>query len=327
MILKKYNEIMAMPLKEEKYLVDKLILENTIGMICAPPKKLKSIFTQELAIACSSDKEGLFLGKFKTRPCKVIIIDKENTFNKIHKRLDKLTRTDEVKDLNLWVIKNSSDHNLLFYNKESANQDNETTYLIKQLKPIKPDILILDSLIRFHTSEENSSTEMSKVYNVLDRIRTELNCTIICIHHTNKLGKSRGSSDLQAMVDWQYRIDTNNKKKYILTVEECRDKQELDGFEFLFWEDETTNKLHLQFEKYITSQDDYKGGPRIYMKDEAKKNILDYIENYSITEFETKDIKTWYPKMKGNAKSDALKELVEKDEFLAKTGQGKYIVI
>jgi len=83
-------------------------------------------------------------------------------------------------------------------------------------------LIVIDTLRRFHTAEENSSGEMSEVLNVFEKISKKTGASFLLIHHTNKAGakisdeqtSSRGSS---AIIDnARYQIAMS-----IMTKEQC----------------------------------------------------------------------------------------------------------
>lgn len=58
-------------------------------------------------------------------------------------------------------------------------------------------LIVLDTLRRFHLGDENSSSDMNQVLNVLDAISTETGCAIVFIHHANKGSAYQGTGDMQ----------------------------------------------------------------------------------------------------------------------------------
>ncbi len=73
----------------------------------------------------------------------------------------------------------------------------------------RPAVIIIDCLIRVHDAEENSASEMSKVFKRVKSIVSKFECTIVIADHHRKPGKNstsqdyslRGSSDKMAIAD------------------------------------------------------------------------------------------------------------------------------
>lgn len=58
-------------------------------------------------------------------------------------------------------------------------------------------LLILDTLRRFHIEEENASGPMSLVIGSMEKIALETGCSIIFLHHANKIAALSGAGDMQ----------------------------------------------------------------------------------------------------------------------------------
>lgn len=74
---------------------------------------------------------------------------------------------------------------------------------IAAVKPLKPALVILDTLARCMVGgDENSARDMGLAVAAMDRIRVQLGATVLVIHHTNKAGTSeRGSGALRGACD------------------------------------------------------------------------------------------------------------------------------
>ena len=88
----------------------------------------------------------------------------------------------------------------------------------------KPALVVFDSLIRMHSAEENSSTEMARV---MRRFRLLSNmATVLLIHHSGKAEQdprrlSRGSGDIVAAVD-QELVLTRDGEELVLQSAKTR---------------------------------------------------------------------------------------------------------
>ncbi|MDO6454402.1 helicase RepA family protein [Neptunomonas phycophila] len=84
-------------------------------------------------------------------------------------------------------------------------------------------LLIIDTLRRFHVEDENSSSAMARVLAGLENIAHRTKCTIVFVHHTNKLvssldssmpqQSSRGSSVLVDNIRWQAYLSIMSEKE------------------------------------------------------------------------------------------------------------------
>lgn len=83
----------------------------------------------------------------------------------------------------------------------------ELGQFIEEAKPLAPKLVVIDTLARSMTgSDENSTRDMGMFIAACDRLRVELNCTVLIIHHTGKGGiTERGSSALRGAVDVMFK--------------------------------------------------------------------------------------------------------------------------
>jgi hypothetical protein len=81
--------------------------------------------------------------------------------------------------------------------------DSEFELFLGQLKSICPRFIVFDTLARAMLGyDENSTRDMGLFVNRTDRIKNELDCSILLIHHTNKAGLvERGSIALRGACD------------------------------------------------------------------------------------------------------------------------------
>ena len=85
----------------------------------------------------------------------------------------------------------------------SIDIDDDYRGLQSLIEDAKPDVLVLDPLIRFHSQDENSSTAMNVVFRRFRELIANYNLSIIIVHHTGKntsLG-GRGSSLIRGEYD------------------------------------------------------------------------------------------------------------------------------
>ena len=105
------------------------------------------------------------------------------------------------------------------------DRDTDQQRLLATVANIRPDLLLLDPLVRIHSRDENSSAEMSALLGFLRRLQREQHCAVILVHHTRKNGSSsqpgqalRGSSDLHAFGDSNLYLSRSHGR-LTLTVE------------------------------------------------------------------------------------------------------------
>lgn len=190
-----YEEIVEMPEIPTTYLIEDLIVEDTICMLSGESGIGKTWFYLELAVKLATGQ--LFLDKYKGQKYGTLIIDKENKMSMIKNRLAMLTRE---KDLNIHVTNNQ----------EIILSDDWINMIIETCHRLNLRMVVFDSLRRVFVGNENNSDEVNEIYKKLHKLR-EAGITVLLIHHHNKgENKSpRGSSDLVNQLDIHLALEKN----------------------------------------------------------------------------------------------------------------------
>lgn len=190
------NHLMAQNFPPVEWLVQDLIPEDAVVLLSAPPASFKTWFALELAKSVASGTK--FLDKFATKPTNILIMDAESGDRQLHDHFKKLHVDPE---LNIYYADCCG-----WYLDEKTAMELETECYEKDI-----NLIIFDSLVRFHNSDENSAKEMSKVFEEFTHLKKHgITSLILC--HTRKGGinpKSqrsdmeaiRGSGDILAACD------------------------------------------------------------------------------------------------------------------------------
>jgi hypothetical protein len=159
----------------------------------------------EMAIKVARGKK--FFNHFETEQTGVLIVDEESGERLLQERI-KLLQTDE--NLPIYYLSRNSRK----MNEEYVNDILETCHE----KGIK--LVMFDSLIRFHSADENASSQMSQVLDCFKRL-ADAGVSCLVLHHNKKKTKlddnsggelMRGSSDILASCDIHTVIKKKEKK-------------------------------------------------------------------------------------------------------------------
>jgi hypothetical protein len=189
-------------IEDQPWWIDGLVPMQSLVMFSAPAGSYKSTLACALG---SSISAGVPFGGKTTKKGKVIYVDKENSKYVLKDRLKRMFKGSE--DFALWSTFTDTPP-------PSLTGEGFKTYL-EYAKIF--DVIIFDSLRKFHRFEENSSTEMEQVMTSLLKLR-ENGCTIIILHHRgkNELQKYRGSEEILAATDLAYSI---SREKDLITLD------------------------------------------------------------------------------------------------------------
>jgi hypothetical protein len=221
--IKKLDELMAQNFPEQEYVIDRLVPDASITILSGASGSFKTYTLLQMAISVASGES--FLDQFKTQQSGVLIIDEENGERLMQKRLYQLRASE---DLQIYFTPRMG------FELTDENIDNIQlscrTYGIK--------LLIIDSLIRIHSSDENSAREMARVFKQLRRF-TEEGIAVLVTQHNRKPSANgggagnemRGSTDIRAAIDSH--VGVTRKNKWYLTFDQTKQRYdvELDPFE------------------------------------------------------------------------------------------------
>jgi RecA-family ATPase len=138
------------------------------------------------------------------KPWRVLLIEQEIGEDGLRKRLRGIVSEEQALGAPFYI--RSKDTQFRLDTSEGLAKIEE------DIANIRPDVLILDPLSKFHGLDENSATEMGKVMRVGDYLIQKYGCAILYIHHTGLAAfdkenprrggaRLRGSSAIFADVD------------------------------------------------------------------------------------------------------------------------------
>lgn len=95
----------------------------------------------------------------------------------------------------------------------------------------RPGLVVIDTLARCFTGDENSVEAMSLFVGGVDVLRA-LGCTVLILHHTgHKKGRERGSTALRGAVDTMLFLESEAGAKLLLSCQKQRDAEHFDPVE------------------------------------------------------------------------------------------------
>ena len=189
-----YNSLdLSVPPPPYDWLVEGLICRGDTTLLVGEPNVGKSWISLSLAVSMANGKDN-WLGMNMHSHGKVLYVDEENPHDVVYNRLHKLGMT--------------SFDNLRYLHRQGVRLDRNFDKLLDEAITYQPSMIVLDSLTRFHTRDENNAGEMAGLFNdSINVLCRETGAAVIILHHTNKSEstssyvRTRGSSDIGAAVD------------------------------------------------------------------------------------------------------------------------------
>lgn len=201
----------------QQWLIEGLWAAAGVGLIGGAPKCCKSWLGLEMAVSLASGTPCL--GAFMpARKGTVLLYMAEDAACVVRSRFEALCRHHAVDlgALEIFVITQSS------LRIDLASQQRR---LRKTLEKIRPDMLLLDPLVRLHRIDENSANEVSALLGFLRSLQREFHTAVVLVHHARKNGSAnqpgqalRGSGDLHAFGDSNLYL-RRHRKQLLLTLE------------------------------------------------------------------------------------------------------------
>lgn len=165
-------------------------------VIGGDPASRKSWIAEHIALCVATGKR--VFGEFQVEPCNTLYVDQENGRGFIIRRFAQLNdgETESLPD-NLFLV---------IYEDIRLDEPKDKIILQELVKEKEIGLVVLDSLARFLSGDEDRSSDMRRLFdNVKDLFRNDEEVSVLILHHLKKeRGKSsmlslRGSGDLSAM--------------------------------------------------------------------------------------------------------------------------------
>ena len=291
---------------EPKWIIKDLLPENGITILSGDPGSFKTWSTLYFAI-CIANGNPVY-NHFETRKGNVLIIDEEDGSPLLRKRATLLSAN-----------KKSNIYFMIMSGFKTDNND-QIEKLFRNIKKYKIKVVIIDSLVRIHLGDENSSRDIAKVFEVLRRLNAK-GVTVFLNHHNRKKSADqktdrssmRGSSDILAAIDCHLQIERKGNQLFISQTKNRLD-QEIKPFVVNFVSDE---------EKMIFTYAGEDLTPQ-HKSDEAQNQILKILTDKSDWVDRAEIDNKLNGKIGKNSIGTALKELVSNEEILfTKSIKGK----
>jgi hypothetical protein len=191
---------LAHELPEQRWLIRDLWASEGVGVIGGSPKCLKSWLGLEMAVSLASRTPCL--GRFEPAlQGRALVYMAEDAIPDVRFRLESLCSHHKVDlaSLDIFVITAST---------LRIDLPSDQQRLMATVDAIRPNLVLLDPLVRLHRQDENSSADMSALLGFLRQLQRELQTAVVLAHHARKNGPVgqpghalRGSSDLHAFGD------------------------------------------------------------------------------------------------------------------------------
>jgi DNA-binding transcriptional ArsR family regulator len=197
------GELLARDMPDFVRTIDGLLNRGEMMVIGGPPNVGKTWVIMDMMVAIATGTQ--FLEHFKTIRTPILFIDEEGSERGNKARFSMLLegREDFSADDIPIHAKISSGIRLDAPSGKAA--------ITRLLERYRPGVVFLDSLVRVHGGEENSSRAMADFFRMCKRLMDSYDCSFVFTHHIRKPGSDpgkddpaymlRGSGDIQGFPD------------------------------------------------------------------------------------------------------------------------------
>jgi hypothetical protein len=220
------NELEIQP-PDKLWLIEPLWAQCAVGIIGGAPKCCKSWLGLDMALSVASATPCL--GHFAVKqPGPALIYLAEDSNGAVRTRIEALCvhRRLDIDRLNLYVITASTLRLDLEHDQKRLNAT---------VAALRPNLVLLDPLVRLHRLDENSAADISKLLGFIREMQRTYDTAVVLVHHASKKHRAqpgqalRGSSDLHAFGDSNAYL-ARHKQRIVLTLEH-RAAKSIDPFE------------------------------------------------------------------------------------------------
>lgn len=293
------------------WVIQDLLPSGCLTILSGRPGNFKTWLTIYFAI-CISEGISVF-GVFPTKKSKVLIIDEEDSGALIKDRLIKLG------------IKDKTEISLSIMTGFKADNEERMNILIQEIKRRGISVVIIDSLIRIHSGDENSAKDMANLFTQISRLK-KIGITVLINHHHRKSQNNqdsdnqsmRGSVDILAALDCHMMI---NRKGDDLIITQTKNRYKPEIKPFIITPTNEENNIIFNY------KEDYKNNVQIKVSENAQ-NVLTAILQQEKPIAQTELAKQFKGAIGENKLWTILKELEEskKIQLIIKDKKKKYYI-
>lgn len=170
------------------WLVPGVIPQPSITILGGLPGIGKSLCALDMVLEFASESPS-WLGFFPMTKRRVLYIDEESAPIQLCQRLNSMKAAKG--EINLEGINFLVGENIKF------TSSRDLAFVKETINNFRPDVVFLDSLVRMHDRDENSSTAMAQFFSILRSIVNEFGVSFFIVDHENKSAYYKGEEEKQ----------------------------------------------------------------------------------------------------------------------------------
>ena len=172
------TELFSDNVKDVEWQIDRVLPKEGLLILGGRQGIGKTFLALDLCIELAKGG-GSWLGRFAVNPGSALYIDEENGASLLKQRLKAMLKSKGIvkvpEGLHLCI-----EHNYKIDNEKSVEK------LKRKLEKYTPSVVVLDSLRRLHSRNENDSGEVAFLFDVLKKLARTYHCSFVILDHERK---------------------------------------------------------------------------------------------------------------------------------------------
>ncbi|WP_291624806.1 AAA family ATPase [Clostridium sp.] len=279
------------PIKEYKFLVNRLLYDNAINLISGDPKTYKTYVAIDIALGVITGGETI--GHKVLEKGKVLVISTE--FD-VRPRFIDLLKSRGIDDISIL-------NNIITFGERGLDtfQWNKDLYKLREtIKKHRPKLLILDPLTYIFDGDINKGDEVGEFFKELKVLIRKYDISVLIIHHNNRMSENKrmnnvsGSSAITRFVDsiiYLERFKEDEEQDINKTDEELdeeikpiklikgRYRHGKEGYKYYTVNFKITKDLSIISAERLDIKKDFSEGEREFNPEQRKSDIENKILN------------------------------------------------
>jgi hypothetical protein len=238
-------DLLSKPEPKLEWLIDNIWVDKSRGLIAGNPGVGKTWLALDMLLSVATG--GLCLGKYQAQKGAVLLVEEEGSEFNLARRLHCMARARGLKHSQL--------ENFFHLTRKFVKIPEDLTKLCNMMFGYDIKLVVFDSLRRFHSRDENSSSEMQPVLEGFAKLNSMTGASVVLIHHLAKSNdksnkplfeRLRGSSDFWAWRDCLIGVEGEDESHKATCSFQFRDAQAQEPIQVVRVVDTTSGAIHLQ---------------------------------------------------------------------------------
>jgi len=229
----KISDLLDREMPEIQWTIYQLLPEAGLAILSAPPSHHKTWLALYFAIQVAKGEKVFDM--FATKKCNILFIEEDTSDRLITLRIKKLMNSSANKDLPI---------HFMFRSGLKFDDPKMMDMFIDFIKKYKIGFVIFDSLIQFHTHDENVNKDMALVFTPLKKMN-DLGISVLVLHHHRKESGDedsmswrdrsqslRGASMILSLLNSHLVVSRQSNSKSTLRQTKLWEQKEMDPLDF-----------------------------------------------------------------------------------------------